>query len=174
MLFLPVRHQATRFTFFPLTGFCVLDIVAVLFVFALVMGRELVANLGFLGRTSVFFRINAEFLVEMGQLIHSMGKFHLRSLVEDLRGSVHVKTVCLFVVLYDLFQLSNDLLPLDLSFLEEGFGLLKVGLLSFIHSLHGFQFFFGILEALLQLTLALIALAVLLFSFSQEFPHTTH
>jgi hypothetical protein len=65
-------------------------------------------------------------------------------------------------------------LPLDLSFLEEGFGLLKVGLLSFIHSLHWFQLFFCILEALLQLTLGLIALTVLLFSFSQEFPHTTH
>jgi hypothetical protein len=136
MLFLPVRHHATRFTFFPLMAFCVLDIVAMLFVIALVMGRELMANLGFLGRTSVFFRINTEFLVEMGQLIHSMGKFHLRCLVEDLRGSVHVKTVGRFVVLYDFFQLSNDLLPLDLSFLEEGFGLLKVGLLSFIHSLH--------------------------------------
>ncbi len=94
-------------------------------------------------------------------------------MVEDLRGSLHVESVGRFVVVDDFFQLSNDQLPLNFPFLEECFGLLKVGLLTFVNLFHGFQFLFCILEAFLELALGLIALTVLLFSFGQEFPHTT-
>ncbi len=72
---LAVGHQTAVVAFLPVS-FGVPNVVVVLFVFRLVVGGELAGNLGFLGRTSVFFGINAEFLVEMGELVESVGKFH--------------------------------------------------------------------------------------------------
>ncbi len=102
MFLFAVGDQAAVVAFLPVS-FGVPNVVVVLFVFSLVVGGELAGNLRFLGRTSVFFRINAEFLVEMGELVDSVRKFHFCSMIEDLGGSLHVESVGGFVVFYDFF-----------------------------------------------------------------------